>query len=366
MRDISYLLGDEIPAPGELLPVADGIYWLRMGLPMQLDHINLYVLEDEAGWWIVDTGMKTSDTRKHWRTLLDGPLAGKPVIGVLLTHLHPDHIGQAGWLCERFDVLPSMSHGEYFQARTMSAPTPEEGPSWAVRSFMRKLGLDPERLKRSGRKFRGMGALIEPLPGGFRRLRAADVLPIGGRQWQVHIGRGHSPEHVCLFDPAEKVLISGDQVIPKITSNVSVMPSEPYANPLQDWLQSIDEFMALPDECLILPAHNAPFYGLHRRLTDLKVHHQQHLNELLAAADKAQSALEYLPVLFKRKLDDSSIFLALGECLAHLNYLLEQGRMLREVDAEGTWRFVRHPDIPKPEIIAESGIKETEVVIQEV
>ena len=366
MQDISYPLGDRVPDRGEMIQVADGIYWLRMSLPMQLNHINLYVLEDESGWWIIDTGMKTSDTRKRWRALLDGPLAGKPIIGVILTHLHPDHIGQAGWLCQRFDVLPSMSHGEYFQARTMAAPTAEEGPSWAVRDYMRKLGVDLERLKRSGRKFRGMGALIEPLPGGYQRLRAGDVLSIGSRQWQIHIGRGHSPEHVCLFDPQENILISGDQVIPRITSNVSVMPTEPGANPLKDWLESIEQFLSLPDECLVLPAHNAPFYGLHRRLTDLQRHHQQHLNELLAAADEPASAVDYLPVLFKRKLDESSIFLALGECLAHLNYLLEQGSLIRQLREDGVWTFVRNPAVERPQTNLGVDVSDADTVIQEV
>lgn len=366
MRDISYPLGERVPEAGELVAVADGIYWVRMSLPMQLDHINLYVLEDEAGWWIVDTGMKTRDTRKRWQALLDGPLATKPVVGVILTHLHPDHIGQAGWLCERFDVLPSMSQGEYFQARTMAAPPAGDGPDWAVQDYMCKLGIDLDRLKRGGRKFRGMGALIEPLPGAYQRLRAGDVLSIGGRQWQVHIGRGHSPEHVCLFDPVSQILISGDQVIPRITSNVSVMPSEPNANPLKEWLESIERFLLLPGESLVLPAHNAPFYGLHRRLVDLKDHHEQHLNDLLVAADEPASALEYLPVLFKRKLDDNSIFLALGECLAHLNYLLAKGRMIRQINAQGVWTFARHPDIPKPEATSERSIHEPQTVIQEV
>lgn len=366
MRAISYPLGERVPEPGAMIEVAEGIYWLRMSLPMQLDHINLYVLEDEAGWWIVDTGMKTSDTRKHWQALLDGPLAGKPVIGVILTHLHPDHIGQAGWLCERFDLLPSMSHGEYFQARTMAAPAPEDGPSWAVRDYMCKLGVDLQRLKRSGRKFRGMGALIEPLPGGYQRLRAGDVLTIGARQWQVHIGQGHSPEHVCLFDPKECILISGDQVIPRITSNVSVMPTEPKANPLKDWLQSIERFLQLPDSSLILPAHNAPFYGLHQRLHDLQDHHRAHLDDLLAAADAPASAVDYLPVLFQRKLDDSSIFLALGECLAHLNYLVEQGSLQRQLNDQGAWMFVRAGGVERPSPSPKQASTEAETVIQEV
>lgn len=339
---------DAAPAKGQWTEVADGVFWLQMVLPMALDHINLYVLEDEAGWWIVDTGMKWGDTRERWQMLFDGPMAGKPVLGVICTHMHPDHIGQAGWLCDHWRVPLWMSFGEYISARAFA--TLQGGSlSWITEQYYLRAGVQAEQLAAAAKKFRGFGNIIEPLPMGFRRLAEGDSLRIGRRDWQIMIGSGHSPEHVCLYSPQDHILLSGDQIIPRITSNVSVMPSEPEANPLQDWFRSLTRFKKdLPEDTLVLPAHNAPFYGVKYRLEYLIAHHEGHLAEIELACVEPKGALDLLGVLFSRKIESSQMSLAIGEAIAHLNFLMAEGRLQRILDEQGIYRYLnRYPDAPR-------------------
>lgn len=332
---------DAPPAQGQWIEVAGGVYWLQMGLPMALDHINLYVIEDQAGWWIVDTGMKWGDTQQHWQALFDGPMQGKPVVGVICTHLHPDHIGQAGWLCKHWQAPLYMSLGEYLSARTMSqAPSRTEQEDWPLGDHFVRGGIAEDLLQQFANKFRGFGNIVEPLPRSYRRLREGQVLNIGNRAWQVMIGSGHSPEHVCLYDPRDKILLSGDQIIPRITSNVSVMPTEPEANPLVDWFNSLHRFRRdLPADCLVLPAHNAPFYGVHHRLDYLVAHHESHLAAIEKACSTPTTAVELFPVLFQREVGVHEMPLALGEAMAHLHYLYALGRLHRELDEQGAYRY---------------------------
>lgn len=339
---------DNVPNKGEWIEVAPGVFWLQMALPMMLDHINLYVLEDDAGWWIVDTGMKVGDTRERWQALFDGPMQGKPVVGVICTHMHPDHIGQAGWLCDYWRVPLYMSFAEYLSARAFAEVKGGSLP-WATAEFYLRTGVPEAQIAAAGKKFRGFGHIIETLPTSFRRLREGDHLSIGGRCWQVMTGSGHSPEHVCLYSAADALLLSGDQIIPRITSNVSVMPTEPEANPLEDWLASLNKFKRLIAEgALVMPAHNAPFYGVKTRLEDLLAHHEGHLAAIEVACVEPKRALDMLGVLFSRRLESAQMSLALGEAVAHLNYLVAQGRVSRVLDDDGIYRYrTLYPNAPR-------------------
>lgn len=328
---------DKTPEFGTVAQVATGVYWLRMPLPMALDHINLYLLEDDAGWYIVDTGMRGDDKQKYWQQIFDTALGGKPVLGVIVTHMHPDHIGQAGWLTEKWRVPLYMTRLEYLQARVLVAMP--GGLSWTTEQHMHRIGVSAERIDEMRQSSWGFGDIVEPLPMAYHRLVANKVLSIGGNDWRVIIGEGHSPEHACLYSPALNVLLSGDQVIPKITSNISVMASEPEANPLADWLSSLPQFYDLPEDTLVLPSHNTPFYGLHERVAFLLQHHEDHMVALEKACVEAQTAVELLPVLFTRKLVGSQITMALGECVAHLNLLIARKRMSRKLDDDGVYRY---------------------------
>jgi glyoxylase-like metal-dependent hydrolase (beta-lactamase superfamily II) len=329
----------EKPQKGEWLEVAKGIYWLQMVLPMALDHINLYVLEDDKGWWIVDTGIKLGDTRERWELLLAKQMASKPVLGVICTHMHPDHIGQAGWLCDSLRVPLYMSFREYYSARAFTSLQPGK-MSWTAEQHYRRAGVGDDYLQSEGANMRGFGSIVEPLPTAFNCLKEGQVLEIGGRQWLVMTGAGHSPEHVSLYCAEDKLMLSGDQIIPRITSNVSVMASEPEANPLQDWFDALRRFRRDIDaDTLVMPAHNAPFYGVHARLDYLIDHHEGHLAAVEKACVQPQVAIDLFSVLFSREIGMSQLGLALGESIAHLHYLCAEGRMERQLDDDGLYRF---------------------------
>jgi len=268
------------PAPGKPKKVAEGVYWARFAMPMSLDHINLWLLEDEHGWTVVDTCLNIPSARETWEQLFAGFMQGKPVLRVICTHMHPDHVGLAGWLTERFDCDLWMPREEFLMCRAMKADTGREAPDVAIR-FYKAAGYDEEQLDRYRKKFGNFGRAIAPLPDSFRRLVDRETITIGDRYWQVIIGSGHSPEHATLHCPALKVLIAGDQVLPRITPNVSVFPTEPQGDPLNEWLHSSARLREiLPDDLLVLPAHETPFYGLHVRLNQIIESHKNALSSL--------------------------------------------------------------------------------------
>tara|TARA_B110000977_G_scaffold54547_1_gene74290 strand:+ start:509 stop:1600 length:1092 start_codon:yes stop_codon:yes gene_type:complete len=336
---LNYLF-DDAPDSGEIREIVPGVLWLRMPLPMALDHINLYLLEDTDGWWLIDTGIAIGPTQELWEKVFERYLNGKPVKAVVSTHYHPDHTGMAGWLCEKWQVPFYMTEAEYFTGLSFSRTTNEHF-NWATERHLTRSGYTPDQIVKSRKHFGGFGPYITPMPTAYQRMVDGGFLSINGNRWQVIIGRGHSPEHACLYNSGLNILISGDQVIPRITSNISVSGSEPEGNPLKEWFRSLEHFLeVLPDDTLVLPAHNTPFYGLHERLRYLIEHHEEHLLALEEAclSDPA-SAMELLPVMFKRKLDDHNLGLALGECIAHLNYLHHRGQIERTVDELGCYRY---------------------------
>jgi glyoxylase-like metal-dependent hydrolase (beta-lactamase superfamily II) len=321
----------EAPAFGSTREVLPGILWLRMPLPLTLDHINLYLVDSGSGWYIIDTGLKSSAIRRHWEALFEHGLDGRPVLGVVVTHMHPDHVGQAGWLSQRWRVPVYMTEAEYYTGRTFQAG-PGESTSWMIRDFYLRAGLSEQEFEYIRARARGFAAMVEPLPGSFIRLADGDTLHWGSRTLRIVTGQGHSPDHACLLEEEAGALFSGDQVIATISSNVSVMAIEPEANPLAAWLASLKRMLALSDELLVLPAHGLPFRGLHARLRQLIEHHELQLRELELACATARSAIDLLPVLFRRELDREQRHLALGECIAHLHYLLAQGVLQRRLE----------------------------------
>ncbi|MEM9254040.1 MAG: MBL fold metallo-hydrolase [Pseudomonadota bacterium] len=332
------------PKPGTAVPIAEGVYWVRFAMPMSLDHINLWLLEDGQGWTVVDTCLSMSSSRETWETLFQGIMKGKPIKRVICTHLHPDHVGLAGWLTERFDCELWMSREEFLMCRAMTADTGRPAPDVAIR-FYRGAGYDEEQLQVYRDKFGNFGRAISPLPDSFRRLVDRETITIGDRYWQVIVGSGHSPEHVTLYCPALKLLISGDQVLPRITPNVSVFPTEPEGNPLDEWLRSSARLRdMLPDDLLVLPAHEAPFYGLHVRISQIIESHKEDLNSLFDYLSQPRRAVDCFPALFKREIGPGSRGLATGETLAHLNCLLGRHRITRRRDEQGVDWYQQIPE----------------------
>lgn len=330
----------EGPRPdGELIDVAPGVKWLRMSLPLALNHINLYLVRDHDGWMIVDTGLGTDPTRALWRTIIDEKLAGERITGVICTHFHFDHAGLAGWLTEWLRVPLYMSYGEYYTLRVMAGERGDTLP-WEHAEFFHLAGFPVEDLDDIMAVVRMSNGLITPPPASFRRLRHGEILRIGDRTWQLHVGEGHAPEHMLLHCPEDKLLIAGDQLLPRITSNVGILPSEPESDLLAYWFESLDRLAGLPADTLILPAHELPYYGLVPRVEQLHAHHAQQFDALRAiCADAPLTAYDAALQMFphrKSKMDD---LMAMGECLAHLIHLRNRGEIERTLDADGRYRY---------------------------
>jgi len=336
--DVTYPI-ETPPAPGKTIEVAPGIKWLQMPLSFSINHINLYLLEDGDGWTIIDTGIRDEGVQKIWEDIFDNELDGKPVKRVIVTHMHPDHIGNAGWICKRWDVELFMSRTEFFHARGLMAEH-RDGYSEDALRFLQRVGLGDETIE----AIRSAGTgnyrrITETLPIGYRRLLDGEDIKIGDRVWQIITGSGHSPEHVCLYNAELDILISGDQVLPRITSNVSVYALEPEENPMKFWLASHEKFKSIPSTAFVLPSHNRPFYGLHDRLDYLIHHHEDRMEALEEACVDPQKATDLLGVLFNRELSSFQMMLAVGECVAHLHCLMDRGRIVRTLAEDGAYRY---------------------------
>ena len=323
------------PQFGEAVDIAPGVKWMRMPLGGSLAFINVWAIEDGDGWTVVDTGMHNDETCEAWRRLFETALGGRPVTRVIVTHLHPDHVGVAGWITRRFGCRLSMTQLEYLQCRMLMADTDRAAPQEAL-DFYRRAGWDDEALDRYRSRFGDFGRSIAPLPDSFHRLRDGDVVCIGAHEWRIVVGSGHSPEHACLHCPALGLLISGDQVLPRISSNVSVHATEPDADPLTDWLTSLARIERLvPADVLVLPAHNDPFLGLHTRLRHLINSHERGLERLQKALAEPRRAVDVFGSLFARAIGPSLLGMATGESLAHLNCLIGRGQAVATQDADG-------------------------------
>ncbi len=332
---------DGKPEHGELTQVADGIRWLRMPLPMVLEHINLWLLDDDGGCAIVDTGVFIDSNREVWEKTLAGPVGDDDITRVVVTHLHPDHVGCAGWLTREHDVELWMTREEYLLCRVLIADTGREAPDAGVR-FYRAAGFPDEALHRYQEMFGMFGRYVSPLPESYHRLLDGDTIRIGGSDWEIVVGRGHSPEHACLYNQERKLVISGDQILPTISSNVSVYPTEPHANPLRDWLRSLGSMKArLPEDVLVLPAHGKPFRGAHARLDELIAEHLTALDKCLELCRESKRAIDVFPALFKGRISDGNLIMATGESVAHLNYLIADGQMTVEPDTDGVLWYRR-------------------------
>ncbi len=317
-----------------------GLHWIRMPLPFELNHINLWLLEDDHGWTIIDTGLNFPQIKASWESILARYGQDKPVRRILVTHCHPDHLGLAHWLGEKTGAPTWITLGEMLNAHAWFEQIPNHDVDGMV-GFFRRHGLDEERarlLRERGPTYR---ARVDGLPTEYRRILAGERLRIGAHDWRVIVGHGHSPEHASLHCAALGVLISGDMLLPRISTNVSVMSSNPHNNPLGWFLDSIQHFLPLPEETLVLPSHGKPFRGIRTRIGALEAHHKDRLAALLAALDTPHSACDLVPVLFDRVLDGHQIMFAMGESIAHLNYLEHAGQVRHTMGADGVCRYAR-------------------------
>ena len=330
------------PAPGTLTEVAPGVHWLRMPLPYKLDHINLWLLEDGVGWTMVDTGIDCAATRALWEQIFAASLGGRRVTRLIVTHFHPDHMGLAGWLTKLWGIELWVTEAEWLWGRMLSRDDDHAGFAADQAPFYRRTGIDEATVAAITAGGNSYAPRVSPVPRSFRRIADGDTIAIGGHDWRVIVGRGHAPEHACLSCPSLDLFIAGDQVLPKISPNVSVWPTEPDGDPLSRYLTSLETLRAaVADSVLVLPSHNLPFRGLHARIDQLAEHHRERLDAVIEACATPRSARDIVPFLFRRELDAHQMMFAVGEALAHLHLLWAAGKLSRNAGIDAVYRFVR-------------------------
>ncbi|MEO8753565.1 MAG: MBL fold metallo-hydrolase [Casimicrobiaceae bacterium] len=329
------------PAPGTTTRVAPGLHWLRMPLPFALDHINLWLLEERDGFTLVDTGYGDAPTRALWENHFATTMGGRPLVRIIATHYHPDHLGNAAWLAQHFGVPVTMTQAEFLTAHAIFDQRATHGSGDTCKLFAAH-GMSAEDVAAVAARGNHYQRGVPEVPSSLRRILAGDIVQAGGISWQVIPGYGHSPEHAALFAAAPNVLISGDMLLPKISTNVSVWPSDPDGDPLGRFLDSLTAFEDLRPDALVLPSHGLPFRGIPLRVAQLRAHHDARLAELQEAITVAGSpvtAAQMVPILFRRTLDLQQRFFAMGEAIAHLNYLWRRDRVRRTLANDGTLRF---------------------------
>ena len=345
---MSHPWGDTLPAPGGLLTLRPGLHWVRMPLPFALNHINLWALDDahegQPSWTVVDAGVATEAIRTLWQTLWAGPLAAKPLSRMLVTHMHPDHVGNAQWLIDNFSgAQPArlwMSAADHLAATLACRETTGYGGDRAA-DYFESHGLShPEGMAKIRERGGYYASMVPSVPYAYRRLMDGMHVQMGERSWQCLAGYGHAPEHMAPDKERGGLLTAGDMLLPRISTNVSVTDMEPEADALGLFLASLERMTALPADTLALPSHGLPFTGIHTRIQQLKDHHRDRLHDVLTACrSQPCSAADMLPILFQRSLDLHQTTFAMGEAVAHLNHLWHLGQLRREQDTQGVWRF---------------------------
>ncbi|MEM6896836.1 MAG: MBL fold metallo-hydrolase [Pseudomonadota bacterium] len=338
-EQLSYPFPDP-PAPGAGIEIAPGVLWLRCPLPMALDHVNLYAFDEGESWTLIDAGMRWSKGEEAMAALRAGPLAGKPISRVICTHHHPDHMGFAGRL-QREGAELLMTQVAWLTARMLILDVQESHTPETI-TFYRRAGMAAEvletRLKERPFNF---ADVVEPLPLGYTRIGDGDSLRIGGRSWHVRLGSGHAPDQATLWSEDGEFVISGDQVLPGISPNIGVYPSEPEADPVGAWLASCARLKGFAQESsLVLPGHKTPFRGLPLRLSQLIDNHHGVLDRLRDHLKKPSSAGQTFKPIFKRDISGGEYGLALVEAFAHCQHLYLTGEVSRTLDAEsGAWIY---------------------------
>lgn len=333
---------EEPPETGEAVEVAEGVLWLRLPLPMALDHVNVYALDDGDGWTIIDTGFDSRKSRAIWHSLLEGPLRGKPVRRVVVTHHHPDHIGLAGWFQSDHRAELITTRTAWLMARMLCLDV-QERPTEETLQFWRSAGMDSETYeKRALERPFNFADVVAPLPLGYKRIREGDSIVMGGRRWQVRMGNGHAPEHATFWSDDGQLVIGGDQMLATISPNIGVYATEPEADPVGEWLEACERLAAFatPSQ-LVLPGHKLPFTGLPTRIRQLIDNHHGALERLEAFLAEPKTAVECFQTLFKRKIGAAEYGLALVESMAHVLHLYYQGRVTRTVRADGAYLWQR-------------------------
>ena len=353
-KKLIHYLNFKIPEPGGVTKITSDIFWIRMPLPFKLDHINLWLLRDfinkKPGWTLIDTGLFSEDNKHLWKSLISDYFAGLQLLRVICTHMHPDHIGLASWLCKGMDNACwnaefLTSHGEFFNGKTYSleGKLSDQNKNDSRVSFTAKYfyshGCDIEAEKNKvTERSNFYSTMVPDFPSTFSKLSDKQELKIGKLKWVIITGSGHSPEHISLYNSKEKLLISGDMLLPKISSHVGVFPDEPNGNPLHEFLNSLTKFTLLPTDTIVLPSHGKPFLGIINRVNQLENHHEKRMKKIFLNCSQEKTAYQLIPTIFSRKLDSHQFFFALCEIIAHLNYGWHMNKLSRS-EHQGIIKF---------------------------
>jgi len=323
------------PPNGDVIEVFPNLYWLRMPLPIALNHINLWLLEGDKGWTIVDSGMSNDESKEIWVNLFERLFKGKTLEKLLITHMHLDHSGLAGWLSDYWKVDPYFTEKEYHETQILSKGL-EKSQELIALDFYKSCGYDDASIKRYLERVNLRKTLVTPLNRGYKKIENKDTVFLGNTEWEIVIAKGHSPEHACLYSKENNIFICGDVLLPRITPNISVRPFHAETNPLFDWIKSLKEIKErIPDDALILPSHGYPYYGAHKRIDAIIEDHMNKIETLFAFCKEPKNVIEVFPALFVNEINENSLILAVGESLAHLNYLIGEDKMKMKKNNEG-------------------------------
>ncbi len=337
MRPPVDFLSMDYPDEGSVREIVDGVLWVRMPLPFQLNHVNLWLLEDGDGWVLIDTGINSFETRELWGKLLQTLPHGGRISRLICTHAHPDHIGLAGWFGTNFSPDLITTRNELRDGIFFCQGWEDKGAELV--KYFRTAGCTGTQVMQIREHVFGSHHFYSGMPASCNIIANGDTVEIGGRQWRVMVAYGHSSEHVCLFCHEAGVLIGGDQILPKITPTIVLPPDRQDGNPLAAFLESNQQFRCLPEKTLILPGHNRPFYGLHARLDEYELHHDDRLGMTFSACSVARSGAEVAARLFKLSSDPHQLFFAVGETLSHIRYLEIEGKISVKESEDGVKLF---------------------------
>jgi len=338
--NVDYVMGERVPEPATPIEIAPGILWIRLPMPIALDHINLYLLDDGDAWVLIDTGLGDPVSIGTWETLLETKLQGRPIRRIIGTHFHPDHVGLAGWLQNKTGAELWMTQLEWLSARQAYLDV-EDASSAQMQRFYHRAGLNETEL----RAYREMGndyrSMVTPIPAVYKRVTGATVFEIGGRKWEPIFGSGHSPDHISLYCAEDRILLGGDMLLPRITPIIAVWWQEPEGDPLAGYLDFLGTLGHIAEDVLVLPAHNRPYRELRTRVKDLADHHVERLDITLDTCAAPATGRDVMKALFTRELDAFQTRFAIGETVAHINNLLHKGALTRDLDEEGRHRYHR-------------------------
>ena len=338
---VNYIKGDELPSATTPIEISEGILWFRFPMPIALDHINIYLLEDNDGWVLIDTGMADPVSIETWEIILKKYTAKRPIIRIIGTHFHPDHVGLAGWLLDRIDAEFWMSQIEWLSARQAYLDA-EEVSLVNMRKFYDLAGLGTSEKNlyyEIGNDYREM---VSPIPSVYKRIEKETIFLIGGRTWQPIFGSGHSPDHVTLYNKKDQIVLGGDMLLPRITPIIAVWWQEPDGNPLDGYLKFLEGIEVATEETIVLPAHDLPYKGLLTRIKDLIQHHQNRLEITFECCSETVTASCIMKALFRRDLDAFQTRFAIGETIAHINYLLHKKEISRHLSQDHSYLYQKN------------------------